>query len=222
MGKIFSMQEHQNIYTGGLDKSGAHGKYSIFYQDSCFQIVYHVSNLITYESGHKNLSVQNDYLYTLQNIRKKLLGNDYINIIWMENPYQDFDPNIIVSGVILIYIIIYPVSESHYLIRIKHNKRSKFNIMDKVLNYFSDEISVSLENDNLSSYLIKLITLLNLQISYTLQKSAYKKVEIENRTSSANSFHGFQNLQNQILLDTNITQRFKEIERINYRFKNSI
>ena len=38
-----------------------------------------------------------------------------------------------------------------------------------------------------------------------------------------NNFSGSdKKLNNQIHFDTNLTQRFKEIERINYRFKNSI
>lgn len=204
-----------------MDRSGSNGKHSIFFQDSTFQLVFHVSNMIKYAKkdkkennfGYENTDDDNDYYSNLNNLRKKLLGNDHVNVIWLENPYSDFDPNLIVSGVILIYIVIYPVSDSHYLIKLIPNKRSKFSMKEKLSVYFTEDILVSVENIN--SYMIRLIILLNLTISYTLQKAAFKKIELD-------SSSGFGKNYQQIQFDTNITQRYKEIERINYRFKNSI
>jgi hypothetical protein len=141
-------------------------------------------------------------LNNLQTIRKKILGNDHINIIWVDNPHQEFDNGIIMSGAILIYIIVYPISNTHYLIKLRQNKRSRFNIIDKISVYFNDEIIINIDNYSISSYLIYLIISFNLIINYTLQKNTFKKIEGVS-----------------IGLDTNITQRYKEIERIIYRFK---
>jgi hypothetical protein len=208
LGKIFSVTENQNIYCGGIDRSGCNGKYAIYFQDNVFQLIFHVSNLLKIE---KRGDIDNsDYLMTLMTIRKKLLGNDYLNIIWMDNPYNDFDASLIISGVILIYIVIHPISETHYLIKLKQNKKSKFSIKEKLLIYFMEEYVV--RSEDIFSFLNKLIIVLNIMIAYSLQKSAFKKCEIENLGKS------FQPIQ----FDTNISQRYKELERINYRFKNSI
>jgi hypothetical protein len=207
LGTIFSVSENQNIYCGGIDRSGCNGKYAVYYQDSVFQVIFHISNLLKPE--RKNES-ENDYLNYTLTIRKKLLGNDYINIIWMDNPNNDFDANLIISGVILIYIVILPISETHYLIKLKQNKRSKFNIRERLAMYFMEDYVI--KRDEIFTFLKKLIIQLNLMIAYILQKSAIKKLEAENLGKN------FQTLQ----FDTNISQRFKELERINYRFKNSI
>jgi hypothetical protein len=200
LGKAFSLNSSQNIYAGGLDRTGSQGRYSIYFEDNIFQLVYHVSNLIKFEK-----KVDDNQLLT---VRKKLLGNDYINIIWLENPYCDFDPNIIISSVILIYIVIYPISPSHYLIRMKQNKKSKFKVNYPL--YFNEDMIVKVES--IQGFIQKLIISLNIMISYSLQNSAFKKYDSESVGK------GYQ----QILFDTNITQRYKELERINYRFKNSI
>lgn len=156
-------------------------------------------------------------------MRKKLIGNDYVNIAWLENPYHEFDTGLIISGAILIYILVCPISSTHYLIKLKQNKRSKFNLMEKLNTYFTEEMCVSVENNNLSSYLIYLIVTLNFVINYTLQKTAFKKLENEKLDRSDSKSTLFINsLQSQISLDSNITQRYKEIERINNRFRNNI
>jgi hypothetical protein len=249
LGKLFSLKDNPHIYTGGLNKTGANGKYAIYYQDNIFQLLFHVSNLIKNEykasksendvRGQRDMILtkeefkKKEHLTQLHNLRKKIIGNDNVNIVWLENPYQDFDPNLIISGAILVYLVVYPLSETHYLIKIKYNTRSRFNLIEKVPIYFPEDICV--EAESLTKELTKMSIQLNLLISYVLQKTVYKKVEIDrqinfniNLTVGNNNLPGrgsgnFQPiLQNQIHFDTNITQRFKEIERIIYKFKNSL
>ncbi len=212
LGKVFSVSDSANIYTGGLNKTGANGKFALFYGDSIFQLVFHVINLIVDKD-----SPSESHLTNLFNLRKKIIGNDYVNIIWQENQHQEFDPSLIISGAILIYIVVHPVSETHYAVKIKYNKRARFNLSEKVSGYFNEDLCLSLDRDSLKDYLLNLVIQLNLLISYQLQKTVYNKIEIESQIS------GSMNKQNtlQIGFDTNITQRFKEIERINYRFKNN-
>jgi hypothetical protein len=38
IGKVFSLSENPNIYLGGLDRNGNHGRYSIYHQDILFQV----------------------------------------------------------------------------------------------------------------------------------------------------------------------------------------
>jgi hypothetical protein len=207
LGKIFSVTDNQHIYCGGIDRSGCNGKYAIYYQDNVFQLIFHVSNLLKVErKGESEI----DYRSLLMSLRKKLLGNDYINIVWMDNPNNEFDANIILSAVILVYIIICPISETHYLVKLKQNKRSKFNIREKFSLYFMEDYII--KTDDIFSSLNKLIIQLNIMIAYVLQKTAYRKLENENLGKN------FQQIQ----FDTNISQRYKELERINYRFKNSL
>jgi hypothetical protein len=212
LGKVFSVTDCPNIYTGGLNKTGANGKYAIFYGDSIFQLVFHVINLIVDKE-----SPSESHYTNLYNLRKKIIGNDYVNIVWQESQHQEFDPALIISGAILIYIVVHPVSETHYAVKIRYNKRARFNLSEKVSGYFNEDLCLSLERDSLRDYLINLVTQLNLLISYQLQKTVYNKIEIESQISSS------LNKPNtiQIGFDTNITQRFKEIERLNYRFKNN-
>ncbi len=213
LGKVFSVSESPNIYTGGLNKTGANGKFAIFFGDSTFQLVFHVTNLI----GEKE-SPHDTHQNNLYDIRKKLIGNDYVNIVWLENSHQEFDPCLIISGAILLYLVINPVSDTHFAVKIKHNKRARFNLADKVSAYFNEDLCVSVENSSLKEYIINMVIRLNLLISYQLQKTVYNKIEIESQLNSVNLV---KHNALQIGFDTNITQRFKEIERINYRFKNN-
>lgn len=232
-----------------MNKTGANGKYAIYYQDNIFQLLFHVSNLIKEEfkesKPDRDIRVQREMIFNkeefkkkehkiqLHNIRKKIIGNDYVNIVWLENPYQDFDPNLIISGAILVYLVVYPLTESHYLIKIKYNRRSRFNLIEKVPIYFPEDICI--DSESLTKHLTKMSIQLNLLISYQLQKTVYKKIEIDqqinfniNHTGGNINLpgRGTGNMQttllNHIHFDTNISQRFKEIERINNKFKNSL
>jgi hypothetical protein len=67
------LNENRNITTGGIDRHGSHGKYSIFYQENIFQIIFHVSNLIR-EDRSKNI-LNNHYINF-----KKISINFIINL----------------------------------------------------------------------------------------------------------------------------------------------
>ncbi len=51
IGKIFSVIDNRNISSGGIDRNGSNGKYSIFYQENLFQITFHISHLIKIEQS---------------------------------------------------------------------------------------------------------------------------------------------------------------------------
>jgi len=146
----------------------------------------------------------NDALFEM---RKKIIGNDFINIVWLENPNLDFNPNIIISGAILIYIVIYPFSETNYLIKFKFNKNSKIKIKQKLLNYFTDELLINTEY--LSQFLINKIILINLMIKYFLDNTNYKRIEID--------LH-FNNIPdptpNKLYYETSLSLRYQFIKNI--------
>lgn len=140
-------------------------------------------------------------------IRKKIIGNDFINIVWLENPYLDFDPNIIMSGAILMYIVIYPFSEKNYLIKFKFNKNSRIKIKEKLLNYFTDELLIN--SEFLSQFLVNKIILINLMIKYFLDNTNYKRIEIDlhfNNIPDPNP--------NKIYYETNLSLRNQIIKNI--------
>lgn len=161
------------------------------------------SNYINQNTLNNNLN-PNDALF---DIRKKVIGNDFINIVWLENPYLDFDPNIILSGAILMYIVIYPYSEKTYLIKFKFNKNSRIKIKEKLLNYFTDELLIN--SEFLSQFLINKIILINLMIKYFLDNTNYKRIEIDlhfNNIPDPNP--------NKIYYETNLSLRNQIIKNV--------
>jgi len=179
---------------------------------------YYSSN--TGNMGQNPITMGNQYLnpnnsqnpsYTekdaLFDIRKKIIGNNFINIVWLENPYLDFDPNVILSGAILMYIVIYPYSEKNYLIKFKFNKNSRIKIKEKLLNYFTDELLI--RSEFLSQFLINKIILINLMIKYYLDNTNYKRIEIDlhfNNIPDPNP--------NKIYYETNLSLRNQIIKNI--------
>lgn len=155
-------------------------------------------------------NAQNQSFYekdALFDVRKKIIGNDFINIVWLENPYLDFDPNVILSGAILMYIVIYPYSEKNYLIKFKFNKNSRIKIKEKLLNYFTDELLI--DSEFLSQFLINKIILINLMIKYFLDNTNYKRIEIDlhfNNIPDPNP--------NKIYYETNLSLRNQIIKNI--------
>jgi len=125
----------------------------------------------------------------------------------LENPYLDFDSNLIISGAILMYIVIYPFSDTNYLIKFKFNKNSKIKIKEKLLNYFTDELMIN--SEFVSQYLINKIILLNLMIKYSLDNTIYKRIELDlhfNNIPDPNP--------NKAYFETNLTMRNQIIKNI--------
>jgi hypothetical protein len=170
--------------------------------------IHNQSNLNNYENSNGNFflndNIRNDTLYEK---RKKIIGNDLINIVWLENPYLDFDSNLIMSGAILMYIVIYPFSNTKFLIKFKFNKNSKIKIKEKLLNYFTDEIMI--DSEFVSQYLFNKIILLNLMIKYSLDNTIYKRIELDlyfNNIPDPNP--------NKPYFETNLTMRNQIIKNI--------
>ncbi len=154
-----------------------------------------------------NQNVHYNTTDVLFDIRKKIIGNDFINIVWLENPYLDFDPNLIMSGAILVYIVIYPYSDKKYLIKFKFNKNSRIKIKEKLFYYFTDELIIN--SDFLSQFIINKIILMNLMIKYFLDNTNYKRIEIDlhfNNIPDPNP--------NKIFYETNLTVRNQIIKNV--------
>ena len=105
------------------------------------------------------------------------------------------------------YIVIYPFSETNYLIKFKFNKNSKIKIKEKFLNYFTDELMIN--SEFVSQYLINKIILLNLMIKYLLDNTIYKRIEIDlnfNNIPDPNP--------NKVYYETNLSMRNQIIKNV--------
>ena len=143
--------------------------------------------------------------------RKRVIGNNYINLIFFDNSYVSFNVEILKSYVSFFYILVFPYSENFYFLKLKPNPKSKYNITEKVYKMLFKEIIIS--HDCLDVMLKKIIIILNLYISYILQVKSHKSLEVESNTGA------LKNYQQMFEFDSNITQRFKQIERIIFKYK---
>ncbi len=110
--------------------------------------------------------------------RKRVIGNNYINLIFFDNSYVSFNVEILKSYVSFFYILVFPYSENFYFLKLKPNPKSKYNITEKVYKMLFKEIIIS--HDCLDVMLKKIIIILNLYISYILQVKSHKSLEVEN------------------------------------------
>ena len=165
------------------------------------------NNIYQTPQGNINHSTINSQLEALFEQRKKIIGNNFINIVWLENPYLDFDPNIILSQVILMYIVIYPYSDKNFLIKFKFNKNSKIKIKEKLLNYFTDELLINPEF--ITQFLINKIILINLMIKYIFDNQYYKRLELDLHFNNIPD-----NNPNKVYYDTNLSSRYQIIKNI--------
>lgn len=165
------------------------------------------NNIYQTQQGSTNHNTLNSQFEALFELRKKIIGNNFINIVWLENPYLDFDPNIILSQVILMYIVIYPFSEKNFLIKFKFNKNSKIKIKEKLLNYFTDELLINPEF--LTQFLINKLILINLMIKYIFDNQYYKRLELDLHFNNIPD-----NNPNKVYYDTNLSSRYQIIKNI--------
>lgn len=165
--------KNSNIFLMGQAHSGKEGKYAIYHQDTMFQIIFHCSNLIiTSDKGE------------IGDIRKKILGNNYINVIWMDNCYMKFTPSTIKTKKTFVYIVIYPYSASHYYVKLKFQSlnnetdqlmKEKQNIIEMIKKFMQTKVVIYVDKDcfALSNYIKKLVIIATSLIEYNIEKMAY-------------------------------------------------
>lgn len=125
----------------------------------------------------------------------------------MENPYSVFDSSLLLSSVTLIFLVLYPINSTYILIKVKENKFAKYKILDKVLAAFPSEILVDLEFG--IKYIQHLAVHVNSIIEHELQREAYMHIAKESSDGHRVEF------------TSNVTQRFKEIDRAIFKFRQS-
>jgi tuberous sclerosis protein 2 len=87
----------RDIYLGGVDQSGADGKYMYTHQDDLVMLAFHVATLMPNKESDPN-----------GNCKKAHVGNDNVVIVY-NNSGQEFDITTFRSQVTLAYIIVEPL-----------------------------------------------------------------------------------------------------------------
>jgi len=95
------------------------------------------------------------------------------------------------------------------LIKLRTNNRSKYSGILKNYSCFKDLV---VDGETLYNVLIKTIISLNVAIAYTLQNKAADQISRESLTVLHKNFQPIE-------FETNITQRYKQIERLVHKFK---
>jgi hypothetical protein len=87
-------------YTGGIEPSNTLGDYAPYYSNATTEVIFHVTTQMT----SKVEDLQNMF-------KKRLLGNDYVHIVWSEHD-RNYRPWTIPSPQIHYQIVIYPIRNS--------------------------------------------------------------------------------------------------------------
>lgn len=164
--------KNSNIFLMGQARNGKEGKYVIYHQDAMFQIIFHCSNLITSDKDR------------LGDVRKRILGNNYINIIWMDNCYMTFTPSTIKTKKTFIYIVIYPYSPSHYYVKLKFQAlnnetdqliKEKQNIIEMIKKFIQTKLVIYVDKNcyALSNYIKRVVIIATSLIEYNIEKMNY-------------------------------------------------
>ena len=155
LGKIgdlydINLKENLLIEVGNTLKKKNESQYILCYKDSLSQIIFHVTNLLNED-----------------NI-KEIIFEDEISLIWMENP--QIETNLFISKFpsdkIYIFIVIFPVTETHYFVKRYYNSNLSESFRDLIDKIFLDEIIININNINSLYQILKMILQIKEMIKY--------------------------------------------------------
>jgi hypothetical protein len=108
LGTIKRLRDFRSAYTGGLDRSEEEldGQFGLFWEDEVRQVMFHVTTLMP-----------NNPQDALGMLKKRHIGNDYVNIVFSDSP-QSYNQDTIPGQFNFVHIVIYPV-ESKQLFRVE-------------------------------------------------------------------------------------------------------
>lgn len=177
-----------------------------------------MTNLITSSTNNNNLTKSNNdnneeedtELYL---VRKRIIGNSRLVIVFQNNSTQEFNVSLITTSVILIYIVVTSIND-YLLITIHENPMAKYKLLSKVLKHFEKEFLVLKQYQ--STYLRDVITQISNLITYYTQKEDLSYLAKENTTGHHNHLVE----ENDIYLN-NLVERYRHIDRILFKFKST-
>lgn len=109
MAVVADIQKHCG-YIGGLDRLGSVGNTLLYYRDALHELVIH--EVVRMPTSEKD---------PLQILKKRHVGNDIVHIVWSEH-CRDYKPETIVSQFNDAHIIIYPMPNGLFRIKIAKKK----------------------------------------------------------------------------------------------------
>lgn len=125
----------------------------------------------------------------------------------------------------MIYLIIRPINYNNfYLVEIKNNPMSKYNIYNRLLKWFEKETIIY--KDCLTNYIRNISILLIMSIKYFLQKEDLIVLNKNNFNNEKNNIHNTNVDKALYSLDqnyftNNIYHRYKEIQKICLNYKHN-
>ncbi|RLV91296.1 Tuberous sclerosis 2 protein [Spathaspora sp. JA1] len=94
IGDLTKLKNNREIYVGGLDiENNIDGEFSRYWRDKTTQLIFHITTMMT------NDDIQ---------LKKRHIGNDYVNIFFDESGQQEFNFNLIKSQFNFLNIVITP------------------------------------------------------------------------------------------------------------------
>ncbi|EGW35711.1 uncharacterized protein SPAPADRAFT_48679 [Spathaspora passalidarum NRRL Y-27907] len=98
IGNLVKLKNNREIYVGGLDiENDIDGEFARYWRDKTTQLIFHVTTMMTCDD------VQ---------LKKRHIGNDYVNIFFDESGSQEFNFNLIKSQFNFLSIVISPCAIS--------------------------------------------------------------------------------------------------------------
>jgi hypothetical protein len=159
---------------------------------------------------YTNLEKEDSELYL---IRKRILGNSRLVIVYQNSSAQEFNVSLISSSVVLIYMVVTSVND-FFLVTIHENPMAKYKLLNNILKFFEKEFLVIKQYQ--STYLRDIVLQISNLITYYTQKEEMSYFAKENTTGHVNH----QSEENDIYMN-NLILRYRQIDRILFKFKTS-
>lgn len=115
IGKFIKLGESENSYTGGL-QGGSDGEYALIWNNRRTQLAFHTTTLMPNDPNDEHFS-----------LKKRHVGNNFVNIFYDESGSQDFDFNLIKTqfnffNLVIKPYLVYPDDDpqisQHYKVRL--------------------------------------------------------------------------------------------------------
>lgn len=99
LGMLVQLQGCTDVYTGGLDtEGGSDGEFTVVWWDRLVQMVFHATTLMPAPAAHD----------TQCSMKKRHVGNNYVNVFYDESGALEFDFNLIKLQLLFMHLVISP------------------------------------------------------------------------------------------------------------------
>ncbi|KAI5958615.1 TSC2 [Candida theae] len=115
IGHLVRLKHNRSIYTGGLDiESDLDGEYARYWSNKLTQVIFHVTTMM-HRQDSTSIGIDDGILSSTTiekqkviDLKKRHIGNNYVNIFFDESGNQDFNFNLIKSQFNFLNIVVSP------------------------------------------------------------------------------------------------------------------